>query len=437
MFEKTKPNNQAVLPNSSGSLGGLDVVELKKENQNVSSQNIPSKLPAVNNIKMHTMQDDADALDGKITALQATEKGDSKSFSNIFKPDNKIKPINSEQKSSEDQEKQISASNSVQNNTVSNSSYNPVVEKKIPVSNFQISDEKYSSKKTFLIIIAIILIFLIFATGGYYFWMTRQQTSEGDMDNNQGALITETTTTTEAPLVIIEPQPEKFSLDKPNYLRIDSANYNAEKVAALFSDTVDKLEQANISQPAEFLVVDEKNNPIDFASFSLFSGIKLPKTISDSLSGFSLYFYSDNGAARIGVAIKIKEGSDITKAVFQEEQNLASDLDPLQIEKAAMPQGKVFSSSIYKSVTIRYVNLNDQVTNSIDYAFMDKQWIIGTSKNSMHAILDKMINDKENATSALPIEESTTITSSTSTTTSTTIISLDSINKMSGQIGAD
>jgi hypothetical protein len=216
-------------------------------------------------------------------------------------------------------------------------------------------------------------------------------------------------------------------------------------VAALFAATADELKQTNISQPVEFLVVDEKNNPIEFSVFSLFAGIKMPKIISDSLDGFSLYFYSDSGNIRIGAAVRIKEGKDITKAISLEEKRLVADLSPLQIEKAEAPKGKVFAGSIYRDVAIRYMNLNEQITTSVDYAFMDKQLIIGTSKNTMRAILDKMIQNKENAANminiqpASPITESSTTTSTTVVTTpdmettSTTIISSGAENNTTGQ----
>jgi hypothetical protein len=451
-------------------------------NKNTASSNVRSGVLSADNIKIHTMQDDVDVLSGKTPIASVSEKINQNSFNSIFKTENKIKPINTSQKISESQPKEDAKNVVVQKNIPANlpvrpavsaspiashafvpprtstsnippvtspvvsttpapvstpnpdpastSAVSPKIEKKTVVSAPQIPVKKNSSKNYILLIASVILVFLIFAGGGYYFWMTRQPASEENI-----SMVETTTTTTEAPPVIIEPQPEKFSVDKPNYLRIDTAIFDSEKMAALFAETAGELVKANISQPVEFLVVDEKNNPIEFAVFSLFSGIKMPKAITDNLNSFSIYFYSDSGVSRAGLVAKITEGKDISKVITQEEKNLVADLGSLQLEKIIVPEGKVFSSSTYRDVAIRYMNLNDQNTFSLDYAITDGQLIIGTSKNTMRAILDKLIQNKENAAtnaaqSASQSEESTT---TTTTDTTTTTIPTTAENSESGQ----
>ena len=92
---------------------------------------------------------------------------------------------------------------------------------------------------------------------------------------------------------------------------------------------------------------------------------------------------------RMGLNIKSKSGSDLEKLIIKEEPNLAKDFKPILLKPAVPEKGATFKDGSYGSYKIRYINLDPENSISIDYAFQGDIWAIGTSKNTIRAILDK------------------------------------------------
>jgi len=76
-----------------------------------------------------------------------------------------------------------------------------------------------------------------------------------------------------------------------------------------------------------------------------------------------------------------------------EELKLVEELYPLFLEDVVIPKEKmVFKDNNYKGVDIRYFNLTPDQQTTIDYALTKNQLIIGMSKNTAWAVIDKVLD---------------------------------------------
>lgn len=218
---------------------------------------------------------------------------------------------------------------------------------------------------------------LVLAAGGYYFWITQQS---GQEEEN-------------APLTQTLPKEDAltFSIEKPNYLSVDIANSDSAKIKETLEKYADKVSLSGALAPVEFIVTDEKNNPVGFENFASKIGISFSSGVFSSLSSeksFSLFIYNDNDKARFGLAIDSKDDYKLQQAIFQEEPDLPNDLGPLLRNLPYSATGKSFSTGSYAGTEIRYTNLTTPNDLSIDYAIFDNKLVIGTTKMTIQSVMD-------------------------------------------------
>lgn len=260
------------------------------------------------------------------------------------------------------------------------------------------SKVKSGMKKVFIVLIFCAII-AGFGWGGYYFWMTRNisQDSQNIIGNFFNKNKEEEVKTEE--IIQIENKPEikteesKFSSDKPNYLILNSI-LEKEALSKLLLETSVSVEKGEYGVPVEFITNDENNDPIKLADFLKVAGIQLNESIAKNLGeSFSIYFYSDSGNPRMGMAMEVKSQPAAKSALLASESTLVSDLNVLFLNESVFQENISFKNGTYKELSIRYVNLNEQMDVSIDYAFNEDQLLIGTSKNTIRAIFDKIAMD--------------------------------------------
>ncbi len=268
--------------------------------------------------------------------------------------------------------------------------------KKIEPINLE--NKNNNLKKIFLMLV-FALIIAIFAAGGYYFWLTRSGKNEVSNVSQSREDESGKQSVPEENMVEIETPKNKFSNDKPNYLRMDIENTDAKKIKQLLEQTAEDIKKENISMPIEFHVVDSNNNKVPFLVFALLANIQLPKTIFEQLDDtFSLYCHIDKNRSRLGVSITVKDKPKISSILKKEEANLHKYFQPIILAEIKNVNPVVYKDNQYNNHTIRYLNLDESNAGDValDYVLAGQQLIIGTSKNSMWAILDKV---NENAKS--------------------------------------
>lgn len=267
------------------------------------------------------------------------------------------------------------------------------------------SAPKNGAKKIIFIGIGSVVI-LAFLAGGYYFWMIRKNNSSPSLNqtrtnsaaentaenasqennDNSSAEVPDNNQTNQAPIQ------SQFSNTNPNILSISVDNPGAQDINQLLVKTASNIESQQITAPLEFIVTDKNNNPVSFVDFTAQAGIKLPASILGLFDkDFSIYFYEDNGNMRLGLSVSLKDAVSAKGLFQQEEKNLYSDFSPLYIEAVpSSPIKTVFATSTYNDYSIRYMNVDAGLTTSVDYTIGKSQFILGTSKQTMRAILDKI-----------------------------------------------
>jgi hypothetical protein len=273
-----------------------------------------------------------------------------------------------------------------------------------------LAQKKKSSLISILVSLVILVVILGIGGGIYYFLMTRTTTTTTQPPQKTPA---QDNTAPTQPAVTINPPTEKYSSDKPNYLPIDFTNSSSSDIAKALNDVVPDLGASAASTPTEFIVVDTNNNPAVFHIFASAIKLNLSQGVLNSLGdNFSIYYFKDGVSTRLGIAIDIKDMAVLKAALLKEESILPTELLPLFLSTTPEIKSGVFKDNSYQGDPIRYLNLDSQDNMSIDYTITAKQFIIGTSKNTLRAIIDKQSSaaTQDASTDKTPINNSPTTT---------------------------
>lgn len=369
----------------------------KKNNygsRNSESSNLYSSYEGV---PIHTMQDDINSLSGAVAPKKNLKE---KSYSEINFSGKETTPGNNSfagKPSSLNAPKSYSpflnaaAPQSSPDLKPSSIPQSAQISQKQPVEKIIELPKKGLKWSKILIFSASLAAILALAAGGYYFWITRapapQPPLPSDGANNQIPNV---------PPVIVEPQVQKYSLDKPNYLPIDT-EAASKSIQDSIAETASEIQEENIAVPVEFVVVDKDNDPIDFSIFTIHAGMKLSGAVENLDNAFSLFIYSDAGNPRLGLAIDLKDKQKAVSAMSVQEKTIVGDLGFLFLGNTPQKTGRSFKENFHNNNYIRYINIDpgDQGALSIDYAFAENKLIIATSKNAMWAILDKLSPETE------------------------------------------
>ncbi len=230
--------------------------------------------------------------------------------------------------------------------------------------------------KVFAGVIAVLIVAII-AGGGYYFWLTRQSTPE---------------IVVIPPVTEPEPTPEpvsKFSTDKPNELVVDTDATDSLTLKETLQNYAQDVANENIASPVEFTTIDAEGNSILFKDFAIISEITFSPALAANLSDtFSLFIYNDNAVTRLGLAIDSKDPVKLKSLMALEEKTLAEKLSPLFLATEYTLPAKIFATSDYNGLAIRYMNIISPEDLSVDYAIYNDKLVIGTTKMTLRSITD-------------------------------------------------
>lgn len=184
-----------------------------------------------------------------------------------------------------------------------------------------------------------------------------------------------------------------FTPDASNFLMIDTETVTAESFLALLNEAGAKISAAQMTKPVEFLLTDKNNNPIAFSRFAYLMGLPLPEELIASLGEpFSIFLYNTGGKVRIGLSFAPFAPADngtVQELVTKNEASLPFLFRTFLFQGLTVPAKATFRSGVYNTETVRYANIDAGESISFDYVMRDRQWIIGTSKDTLRAIIDK------------------------------------------------
>jgi hypothetical protein len=188
-------------------------------------------------------------------------------------------------------------------------------------------------------------------------------------------------------------QDDIFALDKPNYLSFNTETVSPEDIKNTLLEVALRVKSANITQPVEFLVTDQNNNPLAFSRFAFLLKLDPASDVVALVNEtFSLYIYNDASRMHLGLGLTFKDAPAAISAITETETALPDMFQALILE-SDIPVSKVtpFHSGDYNQFSVRFANVNESRNVSFDYTFYGNQWFIGTSKNTLRAILDMYV----------------------------------------------
>ena len=239
-------------------------------------------------------------------------------------------------------------------------------------TSIHISGTSSPASKALSFLVALIIVASI-GGGGYYFIRTR--------NIDVSFLLGKTP--------IQQPQRLLFSTEKPNYLPIDATINTPQAFQTFLIQTAQQATALKSTKPLEFFLTDTTNKSLSFTEFAKLSGIQFSAATLGALGdAFSLFIYTDGQHTNTGLSITLKDGIALKESFRQEEPLLTQSLKPLFIGNSPTVETRTFNDGFYKKTPLRYLNLREDTSLSIDYAITDTHLIIGTSMKTHHALLD-------------------------------------------------
>ncbi len=261
-----------------------------------------------------------------------------------------------------------------------------------------------SSKKTISIIIIILIIIFLVGVVGFGFFMLK---SKDGQENNNISIAEDVPvnvindTNDDVKDVVEENMDEQikqtYSIDLPNYFSIDVESITSQEDIVMELETISKnMTTENIEGPISFIVTDANNNPVSFNVFAVSSNMIIPQNILSALEEeFELYAYNDGvSGVRFGFAIDTKNSDTLKTELLASENDLPKAFDLILNGLGVNATNVVFNDSVYETHPVRYFNLNEGETYSVDYTINDMRFIVGASKSTLREVVDYLKSAK-------------------------------------------
>ncbi|MFZ1626820.1 MAG: hypothetical protein WAT81_03405, partial [Candidatus Moraniibacteriota bacterium] len=242
-------------------------------------------------------------------------------------------------------------------------------------------------KLRFAAVIAVLLTVVVLIAGLYFWWSSsKEEEKEGQPDVQvESPKIPETKPR-------VEPLSQaKYFANQPNILSFDTETVTADQIKNTLLQVGQAIKKDNLPGAVEFLVRDQKLNPLAFSRFAYLAKLNIPAELLGTLDeAFSLYVVIDETRPRLVLLSYIKDQPAFTVELQRNEKNLAQAIDSLFLDVTTAPKGNLtFRDGTYLERPVRFTNVDASIGLSVDYAVRGRQWIIGTSRSSLRAVLDK------------------------------------------------
>ncbi|MCK4635592.1 MAG: hypothetical protein KAT32_01915 [Candidatus Moranbacteria bacterium] len=320
----------------------------------------------------------------------------------------------------------------------------------VPVMSDSFEEGELSGKSSNKLLKIIIGVFIgIVLIGGAVFGVFVLNDKKGDVVEEEG--IADQVLIDKSDVVVPEQNAEnkidtpstttlnkRYSEELLNYLMIDTESEN------VLSDIKKELEAVrtslpsqNFSKPITFVVTNKQSKPISFSDFSSHANMNIPADILLTLEDkFELYAFNDfDAGVRFGFRVDVKNEATLVATL----DSNASAIPPAMMIffkdfKLDVAQEMIFKNGSYKNYAVKYLNLNEAETSSIDYIINDSRWILGTNQKTLRAIADKIdgkSNSSSDTDSNMENSENTTLKAESSTEdNSDSIIQTSSFDEM-------
>lgn len=237
------------------------------------------------------------------------------------------------------------------------------------------------------IALAITGVLLIVVVGGVYLWKMNQSESGIPSDLSNAPINPNGNKPVEP-----EPAPQKqYQIDQPNILSFDTETVTPAEIKAALLQAGQGIKKDGLTGAVEFIIRDQKLNPLALSRFVYLAKMELPSTLLEILDeSFSIYISIDQGRPRAVLLAYAKDQELLALELQKNEKMLPLAIEPLFLDMTTAPKNNLtFRDGSYLERPVRFTNVDAALGLSVDYAVRGKQWIIGTSKDSLRSVLDK------------------------------------------------
>lgn len=239
-------------------------------------------------------------------------------------------------------------------------------------------------KKMVVILLGVGGVVVLAGLGIAWYFLRKPATPVAVLENKDATVELSTT---------MKPQevlPLPYAQNTPNYLSIDTETVTSQDIFAAIDGAGEKILKANEGGPVEFILTDKNNNPLAFSRVAYLANISLDADLLSALDEpFSIFLYQDNGKVYRGIVLTLGKSEEASTMIAKQEATLPNAFRQLLYRGIDIPQRISFKNGSYAGLTVRYANIDTAQNYSMDYALRNKQWYIGTSKNTLRALLDK------------------------------------------------
>jgi hypothetical protein len=262
-----------------------------------------------------------------------------------------------------------------------------------PSQSFVPSQDRTFDKRYFVYGGAAVAAVLLIGIGAYFFFVKgkSQEPKNPTVDTGQAMNPKPDNMPSQIPV----DTSSYYSVVNPNYLPIDveSAAGTPEGIQKALTEASKKVNGMTTSDPIEFVITDKNNNPLAFSRFAHLLGLTLPpEMVSLVDERFTVFMTKEADSARFGVAFNLSENGKMAEAVTSNEAKLPTFLKPLlYFYGVDVPSDVSFRSGKYGTLDTRFAVVDGGKGISMDYGFLPKKLIIGTSKESFQGMLGKLL----------------------------------------------
>lgn len=223
------------------------------------------------------------------------------------------------------------------------------------------------------LILGIIGIIIIGAIGGLFYWQGEKPKPEPQPEPKPQPTLSQSLLFTEQTKILyLSDEPKLFELLKQEAEQ-DQTSVTFKRIGILNSST---------GEDQKFLSLVE-----------IFQGLEIavpPYFLSELEDNYTLAFYGQDNERRLILISQIKNIDNLKEQIKFWEETMADDLKSLFLDKAVKnPATSRFQDNNYNGVDIRYINFPEP-NLTIDYAVVNKLFIITTSKESMYKTIDRI-----------------------------------------------
>lgn len=236
--------------------------------------------------------------------------------------------------------------------------------------------------------VATLIVLVLFGAGGYYYWETRMKTPVAVIPGDD--VIGEDVT--EDPSDDIDEK--ALTVSAPNTIEVDSAK----PFRSQYDQLADAMTDLKVGDAAQIVFVKKPatsgtaSEELTAGEFIESLGLNFAPEISRSFTGKMRYFLvNDMNGARAVALFQVSDLPTTKQALTKNEASVAVSASKLFTRPVSLSGPAVFQDSTHRSYAIRFYNINAlDPSSSIDYVFRNDELIIGTSKESIRTVLDRL-----------------------------------------------